>query len=171
VTPLSSQSDLSVSSPRCIQVDQWNHVIRAINITTLFVSTLAGQRGIYSPFINGVGTVATFNMPSCIAFINNDGVALIVSLIFSSFSSTSFSSQTYGSALVYTSARVMFCLQSDTDNFLIRAINVSSGAVVHVAGQLGSPIPFSNGIGTTATFNKPYGIAVSGDGTIILVVG
>jgi hypothetical protein len=62
-----------------------------------------------------------------------------------------------------------FSLQADTYNHLIRAIEVSSGLVTTLAGQTLSD-PFSDGFGTVATFNKPWGIAINPAGTFALVV-
>ena len=61
-----------------------------------------------------------------------------------------------------------FIVQVDSDFNLIRRIVISSGAVSTVAG---SSIPGSaNGIGTSASFLSPTGIAFDGAGTFALDV-
>jgi hypothetical protein len=46
----------------------------------------------------------------------------------------------------------------------------SNATVTTVAGSLGSTAPFLDGIGTTATFNAPEGVALNSAGTLALVV-
>ena len=47
--------------------DQWNSLIRAINITTANVTTIAGS---YSPLTeNGIGSAAGFHFPSAVGFV------------------------------------------------------------------------------------------------------
>jgi hypothetical protein len=51
---------------------------------------------------------------------------------------------------------------AEYSNHRIRKITISSGEVTTLAGS-GQTIPFSNGIGTLATFNTPSGIAFDGN--------
>lgn len=60
--------------------------------------------------------------------------------------------------------------QADKLNHLIRQIAVSTGTVTTLAGRQGVSAPFSDGIGTVATFAKPNGIATNSDGSIFIVV-
>ena len=60
-------------------------------------------------------------------------------------------------------------MQGDYGNHLIRLLVLSSGVVSTLAGQAGS-IGSTNGIGTTARFNYPYGIALDAAGTFAVVV-
>jgi hypothetical protein len=57
-----------------------NSLIRAIVVSTGAVRTLAGQRGVTSPFSEGVGSTATFNYPKSIALHSSGAFALIVSM-------------------------------------------------------------------------------------------
>ena len=59
-------------------------------------------------------------------------------------------------------------LQADYYNHLIRRIVVSSGLVSALAGNTGGGS--ANGLGTTALFNLPHGIAMDPAGTIAVVV-
>jgi hypothetical protein len=60
--------------------------------------------------------------------------------------------------------------QADTSNHLVRAIAVSTGAVRTLAGQQGISAPFSDGVGSAATFNFPHGVALDSTGVLALVV-
>jgi hypothetical protein len=61
-------------------------------------------------------------------------------------------------------------LQTDYGNHMIRKINVTSGYVATLAGHVGVSTPFSDGIGTDATFSNPTGVAFDKDGIQVLVV-
>lgn len=58
---------------------------------------------------------------------------------------------------------------ADFGSYVIRRINVTSAQVTTLAGT-----PFvvgaADGIGTAASFNAPYGIAIDATGTVALVV-
>jgi hypothetical protein len=43
-------------------------------------------------------------------------------------------------------------------------------SVTTLAGRGGDPGPFADGVGTSATFSGPYGVAVNAAGTLALVV-
>ena len=60
-------------------------------------------------------------------------------------------------------------MQTDMNNYLIRHIIISSGAVSTLAGLAGT-LGSSNGIGTNARFRDPYGIALDAAGTFAVVV-
>jgi hypothetical protein len=61
-------------------------------------------------------------------------------------------------------------IQTDFNNHLIRAINMSSRAVTTVSGRLYTVSPYADGLGAYATFNHPTGIALDAAGTVALVV-
>jgi hypothetical protein len=61
-------------------------------------------------------------------------------------------------------------VQADHTNNLIRLINVTSGVVVSLAGQLGVSSPFSDGSGSLATFSNPAGVSFNGAGTFAVIV-
>ena len=64
---------------------------------------------------------------------------------------------------------VLFEMQADSGNNLIRCIIVSTGVVSTLAGQM-AVAGFNNGVGTTATFNLPMGIALDAAGTFAVIV-
>jgi DNA-binding beta-propeller fold protein YncE len=59
-------------------------------------------------------------------------------------------------------------LVADTQNHTIRKVVVSTGQVTTLAGSAGSPGP-DNGVGSTARFNHPIGVALNISGTLALV--
>jgi hypothetical protein len=98
--------------------DNGNNLIRAINISTGAVRTLAGGNGDTLPgSADGQGTQATFNYPYGVA-VDSSGTAYV----------------------------------ADTSNNLIRAINISTGAVRTLAGGNGGrAFGSADGEGTLAT--------------------
>jgi hypothetical protein len=61
------------------QADHYNHVVRAINVSTGTVRTLAGQKGVTVPLSDGVGSTATFDRPTGIALDSSGATAVVVS--------------------------------------------------------------------------------------------
>ncbi len=61
-----------------------------------------------------------------------------------------------------------FCLQGDQENCLIRRIDMSSGTVTTLAGNL--TIGSTDGVGTAAKFHYPRGVAMDAAGAVALVV-
>ena len=110
-------------------VDSWNYTIRKIVISTGVVTTIAGSAGL-SGSTDGTGTSARFNGP--------------------------FGITTNGTNLFVT----------DTDNHTIRKIVISTGVVTTIAGSAGSS-GSTDGTGTSARFNGPFGITT--DGTNLFV--
>jgi hypothetical protein len=110
--------------------DTSNHTIRMLVIATGAVTTLAGSAGIPGSS-DGTGTAARFQHPHG---ITTDGTNLYV---------------------------------ANSGNHTIRKIVIASGVVTTIAGD---PITASStdGIGTAARFNYPYGITT--DGTNLYVV-
>jgi hypothetical protein len=61
-----------------MQSDQWNHLIRAIDVTLTAVTPLAGRQGVSSPVSDGVGSAATFCYPTGVALNSAATLALVV---------------------------------------------------------------------------------------------
>lgn len=111
--------------------DDFNHIIRKIDLATGFVSTFAGTPGAVGD-VDDVGTRASFDSPSGVAY---DGA---------------------GNLLV-----------ADSDNHVIRIIDLSTGRVGTVAGYAkvsGS----SDGTGMAAQFYYPRGVACDGLGNVFV---
>jgi hypothetical protein len=73
------ESELPYSPWSTLQTDNYNHLIRSIDLTSGSVSTLAGRQGANSPFADGDGTQATFSYPQGVAISSNSTFALVVS--------------------------------------------------------------------------------------------
>ena len=115
--------------------DTGNHRIRAVNMASGAVSTLAGggATGILSgtALINGIGSSALFNTP--------------VGLTFSAFCSC-----------LYI---------ADTSNHALRLVQLDGTTTTLAGGGLtGGQSGFVNGIGTNAQMTSPYAVAVSSIG-------
>jgi hypothetical protein len=65
----------------------------------------------------------------------------------------------------------MLALQADQGNHIIRTIDTTTGAVQTLAGRQGTSAPFADGVGSTATFNLPLGIAFTSPDALAVVVG
>jgi len=121
--------------------DTANSTIRLIDISTGAVTTLAGVAGATGN-VDGQGGSARFNQPEGIAIDSSNSTASLVQLYV-----------------------------ADTGNDTVRKLSVtlgSSGAsaqVTTVAGGAGVA-GASDGKGTSARFNGPYGIAVDGSGVV-----
>ncbi|MGY9059042.1 MAG: hypothetical protein ACKVHI_04615 [Candidatus Puniceispirillales bacterium] len=163
-------------------VENKNHLIRQIVISTGIVTTIAGTGS--SGSSNGTGTSASFNGP---AGLTTDGTNLYVTdyendlirqiVISTGVVSTVAGTGSYGSANgTGTSASFSAPYGITTDgtnlyvadfgNDLIRKIVISTGVVTTVAGTGSSGSV--NGTGTSASFNGPTGLTT--DGTNLYVV-
>jgi hypothetical protein len=169
------------------KVDNGNHLVRTIAVSTGAVNTLAGQYGVGSPVMDGVGTSATFYYPAGVALGASGALALVVSRVHAAgsesflFRSVCLSLSRLGKGLD-RSLTPPCCIhfprflyrraptQADYGNHLIRAITVSTGAVRTLAGQVGMVSPFSDGVGSVATFYWPYGVSLDTAGSLALVV-
>ena len=118
-------------------VDNGNAVVRAIT-SDGNVSLLAGGGytvgKIVGLYADGVGTLATFNFPTAVC-------------------------ATADGATVYV---------SDTGNRLIRAIDVATRNVTTLAGRQGVT-SWTDGVGSTATFKYPLGLAVDYSAGVLYV--
>ena len=65
--------------------------------------------------------------------------------------------------------RLYFSSQADSENDLIRRVDVSTGTVTTLAGVHDAQ-NLADGVGTSAEFDTPWGIAVNGANNFALVV-
>ena len=118
--------DLALSGRTLYVADRNNHCIRTVDLasTDNTVDTIAGECGT-SGRANGAGSTARFNNPSGLAV---SGTTLYV---------------------------------ADFNNNRIRAVDLTSKTVSTIAGS-GTEGDHADGAGSTARFNGPIGLAVSG---------
>jgi sugar lactone lactonase YvrE len=159
--------------------DTYNYTIRKIVISTGAVTTLAGTAGLPGS-ADGTGSAARFYRPSGITV---DGTNLYVAdtynytirkIVISTGAVTTLagtagsigSADGTGSAAGFNwpsgiTTDGMNLYVSDTDNYTIRKIIISTGAVTTLAGTAGS-IGSADGTGAFARFNYPGSITTDG---------
>ena len=164
--------------------DSYNHTIRKVVISSGAVTTLAGTAGT-SGTANGTGAAARFYYPYG---ITTDGTNLYVAdtnnytirkIVISSGAVTTLAGTAGTSGTANgTGAAARFYYPdgittdgtnlyvADTNNYTIRKIVISSGAVTTLAGTAGTS-GTTDDTGTNARFYYPYGITT--DGTYLYV--
>ena len=167
--------------------DSSNHLIRKIVISTGAVTTIAGTvsptypngTGLSGSADNSTGTSASFTFPTG---ITTDGTNLYVTetnhhrirkIVISTGAVTTLAGTgSSGSANGTGTSASFFVPQgittdgtnlyvADRNNYLIRKIVISTGAVTTLAGT-GSSGSTNNTTGTSASFNMPHGITTDG---------
>jgi sugar lactone lactonase YvrE len=155
--------------------DIYNHTIRKIVIATGVVTTLAGTAGL-ADSTDATGTAARFNVPIGII---TDGTNLYVAdtnnntirkIVISTGVVTTLAGST-GNVVRFSYARNITSDGTnlyvvDGNNRIIRKIVISSGVVTTLAGTAGA-WGSTDGTGTAARFNNPFGI--TSDGTNLYV--
>jgi len=172
-------SGITTDGTNLFVADAHNSIIRKIVIFTGTVTTLAGSAGI-SGSSDGTGTEARFNY---LRGITTDGTNLFVAdtnnhtirkIVISTGVVTTISGSAgligatdgTGSAALFnypwgiTSDGANLFI-TDTYNHTIRKIVISTGAVTTIAGSAGAP-GATDGAGSTAKFNLPWGITTDG---------
>lgn len=170
--------------------DTINHCIRQIVIATTVVTTVAGPTDSSEGFHDAVGNAARFNRPRGLA-INPDGTLLFVAdeynhrirqiIIATGVVTTLAGSGSYAFAdgmgnaasfgnpcgvAVSTDGNVV--IVADTGNNRLRQIVVATGAVTTLAGT-GANAHEDSTRGHSASFDYPYRVVVSLDGTTVFV--
>jgi DNA-binding beta-propeller fold protein YncE len=161
-------------------------VIASLDGNLAVTAFLGGTRG----YTNGVGTNVYFNQPRSVT-ISPDGEYALVSdtynnvirhVILSTATVTTLagnltltdgsangvgtSSSFYSPGPLDISPDGLYALVVDTDNSLIRKINISTLIVTTLAG---SSADSADGVGTYSGFNYPLGLCISPDGSFALV--
>src|SRR3989339_506683 len=159
--------------------DYGNHTIRQIEITTGIVTTLAGLAGTLGS-TDGIGSAARFKNPYG---VTTDGINVYVAdygnhtirkiviatrevTTLAGLAGTSGATDGIGSVARFRSPKDLlvmgnFLYVSDTSNYKIRKIEISSATVSTFAGTGVSGS--TNGVGTVARFAMPVQIATDGD--------
>ena len=139
-------------------MDTNSHTLRRIVLSTGAVTILAGLGGA-SGTSNGLGTVARFKLPIGIAVNAPGSFALVVSG----------GDAAAAIAIFVFEFEVFSPFQADCGNNVVRYIMLSTGLVSTLAGTVGVTGAV-NGLGTSALFNNPLGVAMDVAGTFALVV-
>ncbi|MBT5873584.1 MAG: T9SS type A sorting domain-containing protein [Candidatus Latescibacteria bacterium] len=160
--------------------EEEGHVIRKIDINTGAVTTLAGLPGA-SRSSDGTGTTARFNEPHGMAVTDDylyvaDGlnhklrkIDLQSGAVTTVVGLSEGDSDGQGSTArlrepIGVVAKGDYLYITDAGNHKIKKVNRNTYDVTTIAG---STIGFADGIGTTAAFNWPAGIDISGNNLII----
>jgi hypothetical protein len=160
-------------------------LVEAVILATPDVSLLAGS----PPFADGIGTNAMFSVPYAVR-ISSDGIfALIVDqnnfvlrhIVLSTSAVTTLAGVASTSGLangIGTNAKFKspngislssddsFALVTEPSLHLLRRVEISTASVTTFSGN--ETLGFSDGVGTTATFNSLKGVEISPDGTFAL---
>lgn len=178
----SSPQGLTVDTSGNLYVaDTGNHVIRKIVISSMQVSTLAGNNTSMGG-ADGTGTAANFGSPTGIftdntnLWVMDNNYNTLRKIVIATTAVTTFAGTTGGSTNG-TGAAALFNLPSgmsvdssgniyiaDTYNDTIRKIT-PGGVVTLLAGQVGVS-GAANGAGTASTFSSPFCTAVDPSGNV-----
>lgn len=166
--------------------DKENHTVRRLRLGDAQVSTIAGAPG-QAGFVDGAGEGARFNQPTGVAVDEAGTIALVadssnhlirridllentVTTLAGSPGQAGFADGVGAAARfnnpvgVALSRDGAIALVADTDNHLIRRIDLATGAVTTVAGSPGQS-GRSDGVGAAARFNQPASVAYARSGT------
>lgn len=160
------------------------NIIRAIDCVAGTVTTLAGSYG-HVGASDGTGAGATFSLPSGLAFAGGilymsdtenstvrqiDVTTGVVTTLAGTAGQRGSADGPAAGALfgepegiALDSTGVLYI--ADTDNNLIRALDLNGGTVSTVAGNPNQS-GFTDGIGAAATFNKPKDLKMDGEGNL-----
>ena len=164
----------------------WN-ALRAVKTGTAEVSSLAGGAG--NGLVNGIGSAAQFSWPYAIAFTSNtlyvaDTINNVVRAVMvptqrvTTFAGGGLAGNEsghvdgsgtaarfyYPMGIAATSSGTIYV--ADTYNNLIRAITTSGDVSTLAGGNGGTTGGYVNGVGTSALFNYPMGVAIDTWGTL-----
>ena len=167
--------------------DYNNRRIRKLDLASGTVSTLAGSGA--AALADGTGAAAAFNIPHGVA-VAPDGLTAVVAdfgnhrlrlIVLASQVVTTIAGSGVGGSVdgIGTTAQLnhptyvaftpdgQTLLICDQAGHRVRAMTVSSRSVWTLAGSGGAG--YADGVGTLASFNMPYGVAVTPDGAYALI--
>jgi len=184
---------ISSDGSYALVADQRNHQIRKVIMSTSVVSLMAGSAVRTLGSSNGVGTIASFYYPVGVGISSDGSYALVadtynnqirkvimstsmVSLMAGSAVGTTGSSNGVGTIASFyypsgvgISSDGSYALVVDHYNNQIRKVIMSTSVVSLMAGSAVSTTGSSNGVGTIASFNNPFKVGISSDGSYALV--
>lgn len=180
---------LSADGSFALVADTDNHTVRRIDVVSGQVTTLAGSPG-QRGNANGSGPAARFAFPTALTLSADSSFALVadsdnhtvrrIDLPSGSVTTLAGGAGLRGAADgtgtvarfafprgVALSADSSFALVADSDNHLIRRIDLMTGNVTTLAGSLGRS-GTTDGSGPAARFAFPRGIAFTADGAALV---
>ena len=174
-------SGITIAGSRLYVADNGNHAIRAIDLTTQQVTTLAGSYDIKGA-ADGVGTSASFNLPQGLVadpsgqnlYVTDQHNHEIRKVVIATGQVTTvagttesgFSDGVGNAARFNMPANIAVAPQgstlyvTDASNNAIRKIDIATAQVTTLAGNTTAGI--TNGVGTNARFDTPWGIVTDG---------
>ena len=136
------------------------------------VSTLAGSSTGGNG--DGIGTAATFNWPYGIT-ADSAGFVYVTDQVNNNVRKIAVATGTVTTlaggfnqpgGVAWDGVQTLYL--ADTYNHCIRTVNTGTGAVTTLAGSCGTT-SFTDGPASAAKFNKPYGLALSSDGSVLYI--
>jgi DNA-binding beta-propeller fold protein YncE len=144
--------------------------VRKVIISTAQVTDFVG--GGSGTATNGIGTVASFYSPKAIKISPNGIFALVTDtttirrIDLSGASVTTLASGFTLANGISISPDNLFALVTDISTQKVSKIILSTASVIFLAGKFSS---FTNGIGTNANFNSPYGVSILPNGLSAII--
>lgn len=131
------------------------------------MTTLAGRAQVLG-YADGTGTSVLFFQPYGVAVDTVRGVAIVVR-----GGAKNDHRRPAGSLTLCSQPSAAY--QTDFYNHLLRKLNLMSGLVTTLAGNVAGTVSIDNnghadGVGTAASFYRPYGVTVDSAGGIAFIV-
>lgn len=155
--------------------DTDNNLIRALDLNTMTVSTLAGSGPNVSSLSDGTGSAAAFNKPKCMRMDSagnlyvcdafNMAVRMVVPSTATVSTLATFASVPAGIAVDGSDLLVSLEGGEGGDNRIVRVATDGSGMVTSLAGSA-TASGYVDGTGATALFNTPAGLWSDGAGNV-----
>lgn len=181
---------LDAAGDTAFVADTGNHVVRRVDLQTGAVTTIAGSAGLAGS-ADGFGAAARFRAPARLALSPDESYLLVsdtqnhtirrldlltgqVTTVAGSPGSSG-DSDGSGAAARFDNPQGLvispdgsFALIADTENHLVRRLELSSGLTTRLAGRTDQNASL-DGFMDSASFSYPRGVAISADGSYALV--
>jgi sugar lactone lactonase YvrE len=152
-------------------VDWSDGTVRAVEVATGVVKTLAGNPGVAGN-ADGTGAAASFYEPTWVAydgaghvFVSDSGNLAIRRVDVATAAVTTVASGDYvPEGLTFDGRGMLYVVDSAYSS--IRQVNVETGTTTVFAGTVGRGCGTTDGVGTAATFCGPLGLTYDGVGSL-----
>jgi hypothetical protein len=161
-------------------VDHLNSRIRTLDLHTsnnCTVTTLAGSTQGYT---DAIGTAAQFNFPYGIVYHHGSGMLYVAEYIINARVRrivVATANVTTSAALPAGTSAIFICITNNgtflyvTTDYIVVRVNVANGVVDTLAGTISSGgASFADGVGASARFSVPLGIALNTDESALIIV-